>query len=86
MADSTFPDFSCVAPRMLKAADKVILLHSKKKLRGVLPDSLRNLKDVEWWDVYSISDETPFDEYCKLEKKRIRKIRTLVKGLVKRIG
>jgi protein-tyrosine-phosphatase len=75
-----------LTPRMLEVADKVILLRSKKKLKGVLPDNLRNLKDVEWWDVYSISDETPFDEYCKLEKKRIRMIRSLVKGLVKRIG
>jgi protein-tyrosine-phosphatase len=70
---------------MLKSADKVILIRSKKALHGVMPSILRGLPDVEWWDVNIISEGTPFDEYCRLEKKRIKKIRALVKGLVKQI-
>lgn len=72
--------------QMAEKVDKIVLIFSKKKYRGTLPSYLEKLPDVEWWDVSSISDETPFDEYCRLETKRIKKISKLVKGLVERIG
>jgi protein-tyrosine-phosphatase len=75
-----------LTPAMLKDADKVVLLRSKESLGGVLPSSLSGIHDIEWWDINSISDDTPFDEYCELEKGRIDRIKTLVDDLVKRIG
>jgi protein-tyrosine-phosphatase len=75
-----------LTPDMLESADKVILLRPKKKLGGILPSDLRGAREVEWWDIDSISDETPYDEYSILEKKRIEKIRSLVKDLVRRVG
>jgi protein-tyrosine-phosphatase len=74
-----------LTPAMVRSADKVILLRPKKKLGGILPAGLEKAKDVEWWDINSISDDVPFDEYCKLEKKRIKQIRAHVKELVEKI-
>jgi hypothetical protein len=51
-----------------------------------MPRYLQGRKDLERWKVNSISDETPFDEYCKLEKRRIGQINKHVKELVQRIG
>jgi hypothetical protein len=72
--------------QMAKSADKVVLIFSKEKYAGTLPAYFQTLPDVEWWDIPSISDSLPFDEYHRLEKKRIRKIESLVKELVGRIG
>ena len=74
-----------LTPAMVKSADRVVLLRPKKKLGGVLPACLEKAKDVEWWDINSISDDVPFNEYCNLEKKRIKQIRAHVKRLVEQI-
>ncbi len=73
-----------LTPAMLKSADKVVLIRRKESLHGVMPSEFKNLPDVEWWDVYSINEGTPFDEFCRLEKRRIKKIRELAKDLVER--
>ncbi len=72
--------------KIAEQADKVVLIFSKEKYRGRLPLYFKNLTDVEWWDVKSISDEVPLEEYHRLERKRIKRIESLVKDLVKRIG
>ena len=57
---------------------------SRRNLKDV-PSYVRDRSELEFWEVGSISDETPFAEYCKLERKRIKQIERLVKDLVKRI-
>ncbi len=70
-----------LTPEKARSADKVVLIFSKKKHRGRLPKYLKSLQGLEWWDVPSISDDTPHKRYVVLEKKRIKKIGRLVKGL-----
>ncbi len=74
-----------LTPAMLRSVDKVILIRRKESLHGVMPIEFKKLPDVEWWDVFSIDEGTPFDECCRLEKRRIKRIRALVKDLVERI-
>jgi hypothetical protein len=66
------------------SAGKVILVFGKRHLDDI-PDYLRRRPDLELWDVESISDDLPFDEYCRLERKRIPVIERRVKGLLRRL-
>lgn len=75
-----------VSKRIVNSADKVVLIFNKKKHQKEIPDYLQKCKGLEFWEVDSISNETPFEKYCKLEKSRIRKIENYVKELVRRIG
>jgi len=68
--------------RMADSSDKVVL---KWKHLKDIPSYLRNRPDLEFWDIESISDETPFVEYCKLERKRIKQIAMQVRNLVRRV-
>lgn len=72
--------------RMAEQADRIVLIFSKKKYAGTLPSYLEKATNVEWWDISSISDNTPFDEYRRLERKRIKKIKSLVEGLAGKVG
>jgi protein-tyrosine-phosphatase len=69
---------------MVNSSDKVVLIMGRRNLKDV-PPYVRNTPDLEFWEVGSISDERPFPEYCKLERKRIKQIERLVKDLVRRI-
>lgn len=73
-------------PRLADWADKVVFVFYRKKHEKEIPTYLKKFKNKEFWDVGSISNETTFEEYRTLEKKRIKKIERLVKDLVKRIG
>jgi len=70
--------------RMANSSDKVVLIMRRRNLKDV-PPYVRHRPDLEFWEVGSISDETPFAEYGKLERKRIKQIERLVKDLVSRI-
>jgi len=70
-----------------KAADsagKVVLIFGRNHLKDV-PDYLLRRPDIELWDVGSISDQTSFKEYCRLERKRIATIERRVRGLLRRL-
>lgn len=72
--------------RITKSADKVVFIFNRRKHEKEIPAYLKKFPNKEFWEVESISDNLPFEEYCRLEKKRIRKIRRYVKELVKRVG
>jgi protein-tyrosine-phosphatase len=66
------------------SADKVVLLFGKKHL-GDAPSYLKSHPSLELWEVDSISDETPSEEYCALERARIGRIERRVNDLVRRL-
>jgi len=72
--------------RTALSAGRIIFIFNKKKHGKDIPGYLRNSRDIEFWDVDSIKEGITFEEYYKLERKRIKKIEILVKGLVNRIG
>jgi protein-tyrosine-phosphatase len=74
-----------VTKMMADSSDKIVLIFDRKHLRAI-PLYLRNRPDMEFWEVGRISDEIPFVEYCRLEKKRIKLIERHVRDLVRRIG
>jgi protein-tyrosine-phosphatase len=69
---------------LVNSSDKVVLIMGRRNLKDA-PPYVRDRSDLEFWEVGSISDETPFAEYSKLERRRIKQIERLVKDLVKRI-
>lgn len=71
---------------LVDSAGKVVVVLNKEKFEKELPEYMRKGKDLEFWDIDSISDETPFEEYCSLENARIKRIELLVEDLVKRVG
>ena len=75
-----------ITEHMVESAGKIVLIFSKQKYSGTLPKEIERFPNLEWWDIPSISDELPHDEYIKQERKRIIVIETLVKDLVKRVG
>jgi len=72
-----------VTRRMVESADKVVLICRREDLMYA-PEYLRHSPRVEFWDVWSIGDETTPDEYSALERKRIKLIETHVRDLVKK--
>lgn len=70
-----------VTKRMAESADKTILVCERENLVGA-PDYLKTRPGIEFWEVWSISDETTPAQYSVLERKRIKLIETYVKDLV----
>lgn len=70
---------------MADSSDKVVLILGRRELKDI-PSYLRHRADLEFWEVGTISDHTSFDEYCRLERKRIRQIETHLRDLVAWIG
>lgn len=70
--------------RTAGSSDKVILVFQRRHLKDT-PSYLRDRPDLELWEVKSISDELPFEDYCRLERKRIGLIERRVRDLLKRI-
>ncbi len=68
-----------------RTADKVVLVFDRKNMTDV-PDYIRDRSEVELWDVGAISDAVPYEEYCALERKRIRLIEDHVRELIGRMG
>jgi len=71
--------------RRAESAGRIVLILDRKHLKDI-PVYLRNRTNVELWEVGSIGDDAPHEEYRRLEKKRILKIEALVNDLVGRIG
>lgn len=72
-----------VTKKMVDAADKTVLICKPKNLVDV-PDFLKDRPGIEFWDMWSISDETTPAQYSALERKRIKLIEVRVRDLVKR--
>jgi len=68
-----------------ESAGRIVLIFDRKHLEEV-PAYLRNRTNVERWEVSGISDDTPAEEYHRLEKRRIGKIEALVNDLAGRLG
>lgn len=72
-----------VTRRMVESADMTVLICKRGNLKGA-PSYLKGRRGVEFWDVWSISDETTPAQYSALEKKRIKLIDAHVRTLVTR--
>lgn len=70
--------------RAADSAGKVVLILGRKHLKDV-PTYVRNRPDMELWEVGSINDDAPFQEYRRLERRRIKQLETRVRDLVKRL-
>ena len=71
--------------KMANSASKVILILDRKH-QSEIPAFLKELQDLEIWEIRRISDDISFDESCRLERMRIKRIEKRVKNLVERIG
>lgn len=72
-----------VTRRMVESADRTVLICKQENLTDA-PDYLKDRPGAEFWDVWSISDETTIAEYSALERKRIRLIEAHVRDLVEK--
>lgn len=72
-----------VTRAMVESADKTVMICKRENLAEA-PDYLRDLPGAEFWDVWSISDETTPAQYSALERKRIKLIEALVRDLIRR--
>ncbi|MDG6987703.1 MAG: hypothetical protein JRN21_00050 [Nitrososphaerota archaeon] len=72
-----------VTRKMVEAADKTVLICRRENLAEA-PDFLKGRPNVEFWDMWSISDETAPVQYSALERKRIKLIEAHVRDLIKR--
>lgn len=73
-----------VTRKMVESADKIVLICRKTDLSET-PDYLSR-RDVEFWDMRSISDETAPARYSALERRRIKTIDAHVRDLIERGG
>ncbi len=72
--------------KIAESADKIVFIFNKRKHQNDIPKYLKDFPDIEFWDVHSIRKGISFEEYCALERKRIKAIRSRVKKLVGKIG
>ncbi len=72
--------------RRASSADKIVFLFDIKKHWDDIPAYAKESRGVEYWEVPSIKNGITYEEYSKLERKRIKVIEKRVKDLVKRIG
>jgi len=73
-----------VNKKLANSAGKIVFVFEAKHLQDA-PAYLLNRSGTELWQVESISDEVSIEEYARLERKRIRKIRERVEELVNRL-
>lgn len=72
-----------VTKKMVEAADRTILICRRDNLVDA-PGFLKGGAGIEFWDMWSISDETTPAQYQALERKRINLIEVHVRNLIKR--
>ena len=72
--------------KMADDADKIIFMFKRKKHEKEIPKFAIGKRDIEFWEIPGFSVGLTFDEYCRMEKVRIKNVERYVRDLIARIG